>query len=583
MKETSGPGDGHHPEEAPMSNRDRLGGIIHTYQKYDPAEFPSPNAPPPDMVSPAFEHLLHYGSMRRLTEEELARAVRIDPSQIRGLGPSLEALMEMLRQRKQKILETYETGRVQNEARRAFQDQAGEMKPPNKIARQFQQAVREEQLYDLEQLWYRAGDEHGAFARQLLHLTERLGEKYQVDELASKYEFTGRTPMTVPQALEIKQELEAIDRLLKQLEEAARTAQIGVIDLEELAEFAQAGDLEQLAALQRQIEEYLRQQAEMQGLEQGRDGFKMTPRAYRLFQSKLLTRIFEQMQASRTGRHQGPIVGEGAAEMQQTRAFEFGDSVAHMDIPATFVNALLRGGPQEPLRLKTEDIVIHKTRNNPKCATAVLLDMSGSMRYDGQYVNVKRMGLALDGLIRSEYPGDFLQFIEMYTFARPRHVSEIAALMPRPVTVYDPVVRWQIDMSNPDISEIQIPPHFTNIQHGLALARKFLATQDTPNRQIMIITDGLPTAHFEGEQLLLLYPPDVRTENATLREASLCAREGMTINIFLLASWNQSEEDVRFAYKVAESTRGRVFFTAGRELDRYVVWDYIARRKMIIS
>src|SRR6185295_5260914 len=97
-----------------MTSRDQLGGIIHTYQKFDPVEFPSPTAPPPDMVSPAFEHLLHYGNTRRLTPEELARAVRIDPSQIRGLGPSLAALMEMLRQRKRKILETYETDRVQN-------------------------------------------------------------------------------------------------------------------------------------------------------------------------------------------------------------------------------------------------------------------------------------------------------------------------------------------------------------------------------------------------------------------------------------------------------------------------------------
>src|SRR5215813_10638368 len=124
-----------------MTNRDQLGGIIHTYQKYDPVEFPSPTAPPPDLVSPAFEHLLTYGSTRRLTEEELARAVRIDPSQIRGLGPSLEALMEMLRQRKKKILETYETGQVQNEARQNFHGQAEKIRPPNKIARQFHEAV----------------------------------------------------------------------------------------------------------------------------------------------------------------------------------------------------------------------------------------------------------------------------------------------------------------------------------------------------------------------------------------------------------------------------------------------------------
>ena len=111
--------------------------------------------------------------------------------------------------------------------------------------------------------------------------------------------------------------------------------------------------------------------AEQQGLEEAqRGGFQMTPKAYRLFQSKLLTRIFEQMQASRTGRHQGPIVGEGAAEMQQTRPYEFGDSVAHVDLPASFTNALLRDGPGLPVRLKSEDIVVHPTRNNPKCASA---------------------------------------------------------------------------------------------------------------------------------------------------------------------------------------------------------------------
>src|SRR5712692_10441069 len=103
-----------------MSSSDRLGGIIHTYLKFDPVHFPSPTAPPPDVVSPAFEHLLFYGNTRRLTEEELARAIRLDPSMIRGLGPSLEALMEILRERKRKILATYETERVQKEVRDSY-------------------------------------------------------------------------------------------------------------------------------------------------------------------------------------------------------------------------------------------------------------------------------------------------------------------------------------------------------------------------------------------------------------------------------------------------------------------------------
>src|SRR5437588_6845396 len=117
-----------------MSAKDGLGGIIHTYQKFDPVHFPSPTAPPPDVVSPAFEHLLFYGNTRRLTEEELARAVRLDPSQIRGLGPSLEALIAMLEERKRRILETYETGQVQGEARGNFHGKAEGMKPPSRIA-----------------------------------------------------------------------------------------------------------------------------------------------------------------------------------------------------------------------------------------------------------------------------------------------------------------------------------------------------------------------------------------------------------------------------------------------------------------
>src|ERR1043166_3399126 len=127
-----------------MNSKDRLGGIIHTYQKFDPVNFPSPTAPPPDMVSPAFEHLLFYGNTRRLTEEELARAVRIDPRQIAGLGPSLEALMALLRERKRKILETYETARVEAEARDNFHKLAEQTRPPSKLNRSFQEAVREE-------------------------------------------------------------------------------------------------------------------------------------------------------------------------------------------------------------------------------------------------------------------------------------------------------------------------------------------------------------------------------------------------------------------------------------------------------
>jgi uncharacterized protein with von Willebrand factor type A (vWA) domain len=566
-----------------MTDRKSLGGIIHTYQKYDPINLPAPTQPPPDLVSPALEHFLMFGDARRLTEAELARAVRLDPSQIAGMGPSLDALLAMLLERKRKILAKYETDSVQNLARKEYQRAGGKIEPPAKLQSRFRRAVEEEQLRELEMLWYAAGDERSRFARQLLSLVESLGQKYQVDELAARYEFTGRTPLSIEEALAVKEELEKIDQLLKQLEEARENAQIGLIDLELLEQFTEPGDIQKLEELQRMVENYVREMAERQGLERDGRAFRLTPQAYRLFQGRLLERIFSSLQAARSGRHQGPIVGEGAVELQQTQPYEFGDSLAHLDIPQSLINAMVRTGGGLPVRLAQEDLVIHRTRNSPKCATVVIMDMSGSMRYDGQYINVKRMALALEGLIRSEYPGDFLQLIEMFTFARPTPPGKIVELMPKPVTLFDPFVRLKVDMSRDDVSEHAIPPHFTNIQRSLQLARQFLATQDTPNKQVILITDGLPTAHFQGSWLYMLYPPDPLTEAATLREGMQCAREGITINLFLVPSWSQSEDDIRFAYRLAESTKGRVFFTAGRDLDRYVVWDYVKRKREIVA
>jgi uncharacterized protein with von Willebrand factor type A (vWA) domain len=171
----------------------------------------------------------------------------------------------------------------------------------------------------------------------------------------------------------------------------------------------------------------------------------------------------------------------------------------------------------------------------------------------------------------------------MYTFAKPRTIAELPSLMPKPVTVHQSVVRLKADMNDERISEFDIPPHFTNIQHALQLSRQFLAPQNTPNRQVILITDGLPTAHFQGNELFLLYPPHPQTELFTMREAMLCQRENIVINVFLLPNWGQTSEDVQFAHRMAEGTRGRVFFTGGRDLDRFVVWDYIKQRRRIIG
>ena len=415
-----------------------------------------------------------------------------------------------------------------------------------------------------------------------MNLMGKLGDKYQVDELAANYFFTGDESMTIPQALKIKEELEKIDELLDQVEQAEQNAQLAVLDMDQLGEFMDDDTMHSLEEMKKQIDEYIEDMAERQGLNKKDGRYEITPQAYRTFQGKLLSRIFSHLKASNSGRHQDNVQGEGAVELQQTKPYEFGDSITQMDIPQSFINALIRDNSQRPIRLRSDDIEIHKTRNNPKAATVIIMDMSGSMRYDGQYINVKRMAMAMDGLIRSEYPGDYLNFIEMYTFGKIRKQGEIIDLMPKNVTIHDPFVQLKVDMSRPEVSEHMVHQHFTNIQHSLRLARTLLATQNTPNRQVMLITDGLPTAHFEDSTLFMLYPPHRVTEEATMREGMLCAQEGITINTFLVPSWSQSEEDIQFAHRLSESTKGRVFFTAGGDLDRFVVWDYISRKREIL-
>lgn len=572
------------PQTALAASKRTLGGVVHTYQKFNPVDFPSPTAPPPDLLSGAFDYAMAYGSQRELTEEELARAVRLDPSQIAGLGPSIDMLRAMLEERKRKILEKYETDSVQKKANSRFEQSSKQANPPPKLKADFNVAVKHQQIYLLERLWYRAEDDNGPFAGQLMKVMESLGDKYLIDELASKYAFYGHERMSIPEAIEIKKELEKIDELLKQLEEAAKTAQIGLIDMEALAEFAAPQDMEQLEEVRRQVENLVREAAERQGLDKTeKGGYRLTPKAFKTFQARLLERIFSGLQAGRSGRHSGRIVGEGSVELPTTKAYEFGDSLANLDVTQSVINAMIKRPDDKQVRLRSDDLEIFRTRNSPKCATCVIMDMSGSMRYDGQYMNVKRMALALQGLITSEYPGDFLRFIEMFTFAKLRAAGEIIDLMPKPVTIHDPWVRLKCDMSSDEVSEHQIHPHFTNIQHALRLARQNLATCDTPNKQIVLITDGLPTAHFEDEMLYMLYPPDPRTEQATMREGRLAAKEGIVINMFLVPSWSQSEEDIRFAHRLAETTKGRVFFTAGNDLDRFVVWDYVNKKREIIG
>ena len=325
-----------------MSDKEKIGGVLHTYTKYDPMKFPSPTQPMPDMISPLMNQMMAYGTPRQLTDEELANAIRIDPEQFKNLGPSLDMIKALLEDSKRKILETYETKTVQEEAKKVFRKKAKQQKIPNELKAAYKEAVNREQLYDLENIWFRINDDGSELAAHIMNLMGKLGDKYQVDELAANYFFTGDESMTIPQALKIKEELEKIDELLDQVEQAEQNAQLAVLDMDQLGEFMDDDTMHSLEEMKKQIDEYIEDMAERQGLNKKDGRYEITPQAYRTFQGKLLSRIFSHLKASNSGRHQDNVQGEGAVELQQTKPYEFGDSITQMDIPQSFINALIR-------------------------------------------------------------------------------------------------------------------------------------------------------------------------------------------------------------------------------------------------
>ena len=406
-----------------------LGGIIHTYQKYDPVSFPARRAAAGPGVAGHGAHALLRQHCGELTEEELARAVQLDPSQIAGLGPSLEALMADARERKRKILETYETDTVQAEAARAtISEQADEIKPPAKL----RQAIpRRRCARSSSTTWsssgIAAGDERGA-VRPAAPATRRAARRQVPGRRAGRASTSSpaATPMTVPEgpggqggAGEDRQAAQAARR--GDEDGADRHHRPGgAVRVRRAGRHGAA----RATCSSRSRTTCARWPSGRGWSRPSSGGFQLTPKAYRLFQSKLLTRDLQRAAGVAHRPAPGAVVGEGAVEMQQTKPYEFGDSVAQHGHPG------VADQRHAPRRRRPAGAAEARGHRHPPDAQqpqvrhgACCMDMSGSMRYDGQYVNVKRMGLALDGLIRSEYPGDFLQFIEMYTFAKPRHVS----------------------------------------------------------------------------------------------------------------------------------------------------------------
>jgi uncharacterized protein with von Willebrand factor type A (vWA) domain len=369
------------------------------------------------------------------------------------------------------------------------------------------------------------------------------------DGLGRAYGFAGGEPLSLDGALAELSRLDRLDAMASQLGEVRSPAHLDQVDAVELAQLldpAAADELRALQALARSLQEA--GLVERQG-----DRLVLTPRGTRRIGQGVLDELFRRLRSDVFGAHLREEWGAGGEASDLSRPYEFGRPFL-VDLPRTLSNALTRGGapgPGHAVRVQPNDFEVFQTKASSRAATVVLVDMSRSMLLRGCFLAAKKVAIALDALIRSRYPHDELHVVGFAYYARPIRPGALTQLA------------WQGY------------EYGTNLQHGLMLARGLLARSHAANRQIIVITDGEPTAHFERGEVEFSYPPTRRTINETLREVGRCTRAGITINTFML---ERSRALTDFVERMTRLNRGRAFYATPEHLGEYVLVDFVNTR-----
>jgi uncharacterized protein with von Willebrand factor type A (vWA) domain len=278
--------------------------------------------------------------------------------------------------------------------------------------------------------------------------------------------------------------------------------------------------------------------------------YHLTSKGLKKMGKEILEDIFSALKKDGWGVHSTHFPGNGITMNGETKPYQFGDQFS-LDVNQTLMNSLRKRGGGIPIRVSPEDFEVYQTEYSTSSATALLLDMSKSMRHDNNFVSAKMVALALESLIRMKYPRDNLTIIGFSSWARLLSNEEL------------PSLQW--DNENP----------YTNMEEGFSLAGKYLSSQKGKNKQIVLISDGEPTAHRENDLLFFQFPPHPRTLQKTLQMAKYCAMKGITINTFMLG---RRKNIIEFINQLTRVSRGRIFFTNSDNLGKYVLVDYLTQK-----
>ncbi|MDG2028496.1 MAG: hypothetical protein P8J50_15420 [Acidimicrobiales bacterium] len=384
---------------------------------------------------------------------------------------------------------------------------------------------------------------------QMNQLAENLRDQFPQMGWGQGYDFQGQDPLDMPEAMDMMGELGDIDQLDNLLRGATNPGALAEVDIDRARDLLgdeSAESLERMAELARMLEEA--------GLIENKEGrYELTPRAIRKIGNGALEEIFKKMSADMMGKHELHKAGQGHEREYETKSYEYGDPF-NLHIEQTLRNSIARTGGGTPVKLHPDDFEIERTEQQVRSATVLMLDISMSMAMRDNFLPAKKVTMALHSLISSQYPRDFLGMVSFSEVAREFNAASL------------PELSWDY-------------VYGTNMQHSFQIARRMLA-RETGTKQIIMITDGEPTAHItKSGQPYFNYPPSQETVDLTLAEVAKCTREDIRINTFVLDVTHYLRH---FVEQISQMNGGRAFFTTNDNLGDYILHDFVENKKSMV-
>jgi uncharacterized protein with von Willebrand factor type A (vWA) domain len=385
-------------------------------------------------------------------------------------------------------------------------------------------------------------------------LKQELARLKALEEFLKEHakHFRGRASADYDTAQQVREQLQAIEQLMQALQEG----RLGDIDLEQLGKQLGQNASRSLILL-RDLDSRLRERGYLRERD-GRD--ELTPAAVRRIGAQALAQVYSNLQKGQLGSHETVAAGASLPRPDETRPYRFGDSL-DIDVVKSVLNGLSRqaerGEHGRGLRLTLDDLEVRQRDFTTQTTTVLLLDLSWSMAFEDRFPAAKRVALAMHQLIRTQFPRDKFFVVGFSTRARELQLDELAE------------IRW--DPNDP----------FTNLQDGLMVAERLIIKHPSPSPQILVITDGQPTAYFIDGELHAEWPNgsggiSPRAVAQTLKQVGRITQRGITINTFML---HDSPELVGFVERMTEINHGRALFTDPHELGSYVLVDHLSQRR----